>query len=203
MIRIPLLLLALILALGASHPALAHRVNIFAWPDGDSIAVECAFSRGSPVKGGEIVVHDAEDGAELLRGRTDDRGTFRFPIPERMRGGHGLRIVILAGEGHRNEWLMEASEAAASASAPATEATAPARAVSAAPAPEPAEEPARAATPEDVRRIVNAALEAGLAPLRREMAARNAAGPNLRDVIGGVGWILGLAGIAAYFRRRR
>lgn len=203
MIRIPLLLLALFLALGASHPALAHRVNIFAWPDGDSIAVECAFNRGSPVKGGEIIVHDVADGAEILRGRTDDRGEFRFPIPERMRRGHGLRIVILAGEGHRNEWLMEASEAAASASASATEAVAPEPGVSAAPAPEADDDPIRAATPEDVRRIVNAALEASLAPLRRELAARNAAGPSLRDVIGGVGWILGLAGIAAYFRRRQ
>lgn len=199
MIRIPLLPLALILALCAPHAALAHRVNIFAWTDGDSVVVESAFNRGSPVRGGEIVVHDAADGAELLRGRTDDRGTFRFPIPERMRRGHGLRIVVLAGEGHRNEWMMEASEAAASGPAGGDAAPAPAPAVSAASAPEPAGDQARAATPEDVRRIVDAAL----APLRRELAARNAAGPNLRDIIGGLGWILGLAGIAAYFRRRR
>jgi nickel transport protein len=34
------------------------------------------------------------------------------------------------------------------------------------------------------------------------LAEQTEAGPNLRDIIGGIGWIFGLIGVAAYFRRR-
>ena len=58
-------------------------------------------------------------------------------------------------------------------------------------------------TPDEVRAIVNAALDAKLGPIRRDLAAQVNAGPSLRDIIGGIGWILGLAGIGLYFKGRR
>ncbi len=58
------------------------------------------------------------------------------------------------------------------------------------------------ATPEDVERIVNAALDAKLSPIKRLLGEQVEAGPSLRDIIGGIGWIFGLIGVAAYFRRR-
>ena len=54
-----------------------------------------------------------------------------------------------------------------------------------------------------MRAIVNAALDAKLGPIRRDLAAQVNAGPSLRDIIGGIGWILGLAGIGLYFKGRR
>ena len=105
---LPLLLLAA--ALLAPAPALAHRVNIFAWLEGGDVVVECGFNRSSPVKNGLITVFDAVDGKELLQGHTDDAGRFSFPVPQAAREGHGLRIRINAGEGHQNEWDMDASE---------------------------------------------------------------------------------------------
>jgi len=55
----------------------------------------------------------------------------------------------------------------------------------------------------DVEAIVDAALDRHLAPLRRALAAGNGAEPSLRDIVGGLGWIMGLVGIGLYFSRRR
>ena len=88
------LLLALFLALTAQAPAMAHRVNIFAYVEGNDVLVECVFSTSSPVRDGQINVFDSVSGEELLQGKTDDKGFFRFPVPEKARAaGRGLRVV--------------------------------------------------------------------------------------------------------------
>lgn len=206
----------LLLVLLAPAGALAHRVNIFAWPDGDNILVECGFNRSSPVRGGLVTVYDAADGGELLRGRTDAQGRFAFPVPDAMRRGHGLRIEVNAGEGHVNVWNMEASELSGAeplsagsgadsgqADAPAAAAASSASAGGGAAAPALPATAGQALTAPEVRAIVTEALNTGLAPLRRELAALSDPGPGLRDIIGGLGWLMGLAGIACYALARR
>ena len=192
--------LLLLLALLAPAGALAHRVNIFAWPDGDKILVECGFNRSSPVRGGVVTVYDATDGAELLRGHTDAQGHFAFAVPDAVRRGHGLRIEVNAGEGHVNAWTMEASEIAGAEAQSAGPGEASGEAHAPAAAPAAAGQPVTAA---EARAIVTEALNTGLAPLRRELAALSAPGPSLRDIIGGLGWLMGLAGIACYVLARR
>ena len=206
---LPVALLLAALALPAD--ALAHRVNIFAWVEGENIVVECGFNRAAPVRGGLVTVYDAGDGKELLQGRTNDRGVYVFPVPEAVRVGHGLRIEVNAGEGHVNDWTMTAAEineardlghgflqaapaTAAKAPTSATTSIVPAPAAPAAPAP---------LTAAEVRAIVGESLNAGLAPIRRELAALSSPGPTVRDIVGGLGWIMGLIGIACWFMARR
>ena len=186
----------------ASAPAWAHRVNIFAYVDGGDILVECGFNRSQKVRQGQIEVFDAATGDMLLRGTTDNQGEFRFPIPPRARqSGHDLRIHINAGEGHQNTWTVAAAEFATT---PAAHSAPPAQETSTVPeTPSTAEAAATgAATPADVERIVNAALDAKLAPVKRMLAERFETGPGLREIIGGIGWIFGMIGVAAYVRRR-
>jgi len=143
------LLTATLLAILVSLPseALSHRVNIFAWLEGDTVVTACDFGKNSPVKNGKITVYDLSGGSELLQGATDAEGRFRFPVPA---AADGLRIRVNAGEGHQNEWRMEADEMSG---------TKPAR------------------PPET--------------------------GPAARDIVGGIGWLVGLAGIALHIRDRR
>ena len=206
-----LLVTLLLAALLLPAEALAHRVNIFAWLEDGNIVVECGFNRSSPVRGGIVTVYDAGDGKELLQGRTNERGVFIFAVPEAVRGGHGLRIEVNAGEGHVNDWTMSAHEINEARdlshgflqTAPTTAARAPATATtSIVPAPEP---PAAAGplTAAEVRTIVAESLNTGLAPIRRELAALSSPGPNVRDIVGGLGWIMGLIGIACWFMARR
>lgn len=237
------LLLAVALLLVLQTPALAHRVNIFAWTEGPQVAVKCGFSGGNGVKNGEVTVYDAADGRVLLTGRTDTEGLFRFAIPPKGRE-HGLRIRINAGEGHQNEWLLEAAELA---SAPAADPAAdPATATTTVPAaprhaettasaaaknadshtagPLPAGTGLAAARPEisgsgpvsaaEIQAIVDAALEAQqakfsalldsrLSPVKRQLAEMRTDEPGMREIVGGMGWFVGLAGLALYFRSRQ
>ena len=123
--------------LATSTSALAHRVNIFAWTEGNEIVAECGFNGGNKVKQGQVVVFDAATGAKLFEGRTDDFGVYRFPVSAEGKA-HGVRIVVKAGEGHQNEWTVDAAELATiqpgTGAAPAAS-SAPASAPAAAAAP--------------------------------------------------------------------
>ena len=209
-----LLCLSLCLLFASAPLAAAHRVNIFAYVDGGEIKVECGFNRSQKVRRGTVEVFDAATGDKLVQGTTDDGGVFRFPVTEAIRdAGHDLTVRIIAGEGHQNEWTVAADELKAAtvasgtsapvasgapvpASVPAVEAVS----VAAVPAGTPAV--SGGATPEEVERIVNAALDAKLSPIKHLLAEQVEAGPSLRDIIGGIGWIFGLVGVAAYCRRR-
>ena len=97
--------MALCLVFAEASFASAHRVNIFAFVDGDAVQVECGFNRSQKVKQGTVEVFDATTGARLLQGTTDDNGVFRFPVTAELReAGHDLNLRIIAGEGHQNDW---------------------------------------------------------------------------------------------------
>ena len=196
--------------------ALAHRVNIFAWTEGNEIVAECGFNGGNKVKQGQVVVFDAATGAKLLEGRTDDFGVYRFPVSAEGKA-HGVRIVIKAGEGHQNEWTVEAAELATiqpgtGAAPAASSAPASATAVAAAPAaqapasPKTDKAPAQQAaniSASELQNIVNTALDAKLGPIRKELAEMRVARPGFSEIFGGIGWLVGLAGIALYVKGRR
>ena len=206
------MLAAFILATAAS--ALAHRVNIFAWTEGNEVVAECGFNGGNKVKQGQVVIFDAATGAKLAEGRTDDLGVYRFPISAEGKA-HGVRIVIKAGEGHQNEWTVDAAELAtiqpgtAATSAPAVSpAVAPAAASTLQPqaAPKADKSPAQQTaniSAAEMQNIVNTALDAKLGPIRKELAEMRVARPGFSEIFGGIGWLVGLAGIALYFKGRR
>lgn len=204
------------LILGTAVSALAHRVNIFAWTEGNEVVAECGFNGGNKVKQGQVVVLDAATGAKLAEGRTDDLGVYRFPISAEGKA-HGVRIVIKAGEGHQNEWTVDAAElatiqpGAAATSAPPAALAAPAT-VTAASTSQPQAVPKADKSPAqqtanisaaEMQNIVNTALDAKLGPIRKELAEMRVARPGFSEIFGGIGWLVGLAGIALYFKGRR
>jgi nickel transport protein len=219
----------------------AHRVNVFAWVEGDTVFVECKWPDGKRVNEGTIRVLDA-GGAELLTGKTDPEGNFSFKIPKQ----EDLKIVLEAGMGHRAEWNISKEDLAAAGKtesrAPTTSPGQPPRsepspttAKEAAPRARPQagpaasgktvtkgpaasrrqppeSEPAPAASGEvafgsrplaaDIEQSLERALDKKLAPILRMLAESREQGPKLSDVLGGIGYIIGLVGIAAYFKRK-
>lgn len=202
--RVQVFIFTALLMLALAPAAAAHRVNIFAFVDGAEIQVECGFNRGVPVNGGKIEVFDAESGASLLSGKTDAKGLFRFTTPEAARkAGHDLCIRVNAGEGHQNEWLLSAAALTGNAAvagvpaAPNGSGEAPA-----------GQEISFAGggpglSPQELERLINTALEQKLAPIREMLAEQYSAGPSWREIVGGIGWLMGLAGLIAYFKSRR
>ena len=79
---LPVLVLLLFLGLTGPSPALAHKVYLFAWVEGDTVLVDAYFSKSKRVMGGKIEVMDST-GQKLLEGTTDDKGRFSFKIPKK------------------------------------------------------------------------------------------------------------------------
>lgn len=103
--RTIVLLLSLTLLLVAPCLVLAHKVNVFAYVEGEIVRTESYFPDGRPVAGGTIEVRDRND-TILLAGKTDEKGLFSFPLPKK----EDLSIVINAGMGHRNSYLLKETE---------------------------------------------------------------------------------------------
>jgi nickel transport protein len=185
--------------------ASAHGVNVFAWVEGDTIHVESKFSGGKKVKAGKIVVMDPQ-GVELISGRTNDQGRFSFQIPKRT----DLKIVLIAGQGHQGEWTLRADELKESPSETTLEKSSEKAT--------PSEEretvsktvmvpgttvPDTAIKPEELEALIETVLDKKLKPITRMLADLRQEGPTARDIIAGIGYILGLVGVAAYVHSRK
>lgn len=196
--------LALAATLGLSAVSEAHKVNIFAYVEGDQIVTDSGYSRTKRVNDGVVEVYDAASGELLLSGNTDDAGQFSFVIPQAARERQvDLRLLLKAGTGHQAEWTVKYDEFA-DAPMPVSDVvvenpvqTAPAAAAAAPEASAPA--PAGALTAAQVESIVRREL----APLNRMVAELHDSGPTLVEIFGGIGWIFGLFGVAAYMKSRK
>lgn len=154
-----LLLLAAALLL-LPHAAQAHKLSVFAWPEGGEIRGEVKFSGGRKAKNVQIAVQSAADHAVLAKTSCDENGTFRFTLPEQLlKAKPDLLIIANGGEGHRGEWLLTAQVA------------------------------------EEISRSPS--------PIRQSIAERLAPEPTLRDILGGIGCLFGLASLAAWAQSRR
>lgn len=197
--NLPLLTLVItLLLMAASTSSYAHKVRIFAWEEGEEIVTESKFSGGRAAKNVTITVIDSATGKELLAGATDSEGLFRFPVPPNA--GAGLEIVVDGGDGHKNSWkhILETASTDDAATSPHPAPTES----SVTPSP-PVTEPQQTIDAEQLTILVEEALERKLGPIRRSLAEITEKGPSLQDIIGGIGYIFGLAGIAAYMRFRK
>jgi len=192
-----LLGVALLLCATAAH---AHRVVVFAWVEGDSVHTESSFSNGRAVQGGTIEVYDDTD-SKLLTGITDDQGRFAFPVPARG----DLKVVVNAGMGHTAHWILTVDKNDRIADsdtdpAPAISTGAPSGVAEHA-ASAPHGGAASCVDAKAVEQIVRNALDNRFAALEVRLAAQRPS--PWREVLAGLGYILGLVGLAAYMHNRR
>ncbi|AEB08956.1 hypothetical protein [Desulfobacca acetoxidans] len=189
----------LILTIGVfPSNALAHRVLIYAYAEGDTIYTESKFVPDSPVRQGKILVMDKKTGSTLLTGQTDDEGKFAFKIPvEAVAEKLDLGIVVDAGMGHRGEWLLKADSYLAGAQPAAAPKPTPAD-VSTAPGTK-----AGPVDPQVLEALLNRALERQLGPINEKLTELTIHRTTPTDIIGGIGYILGIFGLAAYFLSKK
>ncbi|MCM5551750.1 carboxypeptidase-like regulatory domain-containing protein [Pleomorphomonas sp. NRKKF1] len=163
-------------------PAEAHRLKLFAQVTGDTVAGYGFYIGGGRPEGAEILV-TKPDGTEIARLKTGKDGDFTFTPPTPGR----YRLTLAGGDGHfaSTDVSTDGTPAAPSPTAvtPSTSAI-------------PADLDAR------IAKAVDAAVARQIGPL---MEAYDAADGRVRfnDLIGGLGWIMGLAGLWAWFRSRR
>lgn len=227
--RILSALAALALCLLLPMTALAHKVSVFAYVDGPNIVIDAFYSKSNKVNAGKITVKNAATGEVYQQATTDENGALTLPVPAKAIAAKAdLLVLLVAGEGHQNDVLVHASEyaglaapaAASSVAPPATSSPAPAatlskpaaKAAAAAPSPAAAAKLASAAPAPQLdeatlTRIVNQAVEQAvesrMAPVKRLLLESAQKGPGPTEIIGGIGYIVGLFGLAAFFSARR
>ena len=183
--------------LGVS-PAWGHRVVMGAWLEGDTLVAEVGFGDGSSAAGAKMLVQDKASGEILLQGEADEEGVYEVSVPaEIFARGQDLLVVADAGSGHRAEATIEVAEFPGSGQAesetqePATSEMAELQEIVVG---EGLDETA-------LRALVQEAVRTEVRPLRREIEALSERKPGPTEVIGGIGYLLGLAGLVALIKR--
>jgi len=179
----------------------AHKVQMFAYPEGDTVFVEGYFADGKKPKKSEVLVYD-NGGKVLFNGVTDDAGKLSFKIPRKT----DLRITLNAGMGHKAEYTLPASELNGS-NPPFSKGGDKVAAVDQEVPSEKGRVSQNAQLDEAqmqaiVEKAVERAVGEAIKPLVRsftEMTQKN----SLTTIIGGIGYIFGFMGIALYFKSRK
>lgn len=188
---------ALAAGLGSAGPAAAHRLKLFVTVEGPTLSGYGFFIGGGRPQGVAWVVRD-RSGAEVHRGTTDDGGGFAWTAPK----PDDYVVALDTGDGHFAEETIAADRFSAEAPA-ATPAVGAAPRVTAS---TPALACPATLDPAALAAMVEAAAERAVArQLRPLVEAQTLAEGRLRlnDVVGGVGMIVGLAGLALWGMARR
>ncbi|NBC33331.1 MAG: cobalamin biosynthesis protein CbiM [Alphaproteobacteria bacterium] len=201
--------LLVLLALLPAAPAEAHRLRVFATVEGGSVSGYGFFIGGG--RPAHVAIRAAApDGAAIFRGETDGGGRFAFPAPPVPTA---LTITLDAGDGHVASTTLAAHRFGPAPPAEAATASAvnglPGSALQltagdAARPPNPDGE-GLTVSHEALQMLIDRSVEAAVArQIRPLLESYAAAEGRLRfnDIAGGIGMIVGLAGIALWVSAR-
>ncbi len=179
----PLPILSLLVCLLLPGAASAHKINFFATVDGTTIQGRADYGANSPARGLSVVAVDPA-GEPLGETTTDDKGEFR--LEARFLCDH--RLTVSTVDGHGASCTVSAAELPKHL---------PPRAASAAHTHDEAPDPAASSDGSELQ-----ALRTQIVELRQQLDEHGRR-TRMQDVLGAVGYILGIAGVACYFLAMR
>lgn len=189
-------LLALLIALLFALPVQAHKLHLFASAEGGKISGFAYFPGGGKYQNGTISVYSGQE-RHLADLTTTMEGEFTWQAS----GPGDYLLVITTPDGHASRFTVPVQTTAAAAPfAGPDRATTSLPADHALSAGNGAGPPS--ALPPDLEQLLNSAISRQILPLREELT-RYQQETRLRDILGGIGYIAGLFGIAAYLLARR
>lgn len=177
----------------------AHSIDVFATVEGKNIQGRANYHDGTPVKNSDVAAFDPS-GKEIGRTKSDDEG--RFILEARFRCDH--RLLVDAGDGHGGEYTISAKLLPADlpplgASAVSANST---RSHSEADPQHQHEQQADAETAEkNPQQALLMKIHADIDALQDQLDQYEHR-TRFRDILGGIGYIVGLVGAAyAYYYR--
>jgi len=172
----------------------AHKVNIFAYVEEGRIYTESYFNDGKKCIDSKIEVFD-DQANKLLEGLTNEEGMFSFGVPPEDVIDGDLKVVLTASMGHRAEYTIPANELGGGV-AESTQ--------------EKSEEPIPTVFPEissfdlkEIQSLIENTLDEKLKPIMREIKKSQEDRISPTEIIGGIGYIIGIFGMIAYFLSRK
>lgn len=222
--RLSTLCFAFIITCLLTTTAFAHRVNIFAWAEGTTIHTESFFSSGSKAQNSTVTATDKKTGKVIAKGITNSNGEWSFPLSaDAIKSKDPIIVTLDAGQGHAGSWTLQAEDFADTATeqpastntiAPTTDTKVQA---SSQPSSRTIEQPSKqntttpaatvTLTKTELDTLIRTAVRQELIPIKAQVAKLNAQilqpATNMKDIFGGIGYILGLLGLAAFMQYRK
>ncbi len=176
-----------VLSVALSSQAYAHKVSMFAYYEDGKVSVEGYFADGKKAQESEVEVFDSE-GNKILSGKTGAEGLFVFTPP----AVESLRITLDAGLGHKTEYRLDLDDIGEE-NIPNTDAPESGAGAAAG---------LQGVDAKALQEMIKKAVREANKPLIKsiEDAQQKA---TLGDIIGGIGFIFGILGIALYFQARK
>lgn len=194
-----------------AQSANAHKVNVFAYAENGNVYAEGYFVDGSKCKNSLVEVVDNKTGEKLLEGKTDENGQFSFDIPYAT----SIKLILHAGTGHQNEYTLTEEEVReAMLGADKEEGKLAVKEKQTVPEEKPRKTEQQASikheknstnlTSQDIDAAIERAIDKKLQPVMRILLnlQEKSEKPGLTEILGGIGYIIGILGIIAYFKGR-
>lgn len=180
--------------LSLPHDLYAHKVNIYAYTDGDMVYSESYFADGSRCKNCAIEVYDKNTEKLLIEGKTDENGKFSFKSPQ----SPSIKILLKAGAGHQNSYVLKLRDIPVEKNIKdITQKSVKVHNVDIT--------RIQCLSASEIEFIVNQALDKKIQPLMNQISmlqeSTNKAG--VVQILGGIGYIIGIMGIIMYFKNRK
>ncbi|NOY65083.1 MAG: hypothetical protein GXO97_06790 [Nitrospirae bacterium] len=205
-----LLLAAYCLLLPAT--ASAHRVNVYGYAEDGKVFVEGYFVDGTKAMNSLVEVFDAETGEKLLEGKTNKEGVFSFKIPKLT----ALKLVLTASMGHKNDYTISREEVAEALGRSGTSQESTVRSQQSPVSSEQSEASKQragqkeevtaegAVSSKEIEQVVAKVLDRKLLPIKNILLKmqEEASRPGMTEIIGGIGYIMGIMGIVLYFKSK-
>lgn len=183
------MLALVVFVLCVAAPSRAHKVNVFAYVEGDKIVVEGYFSKSAKAMNCAVQFSDAA-GKVIHTGKTDDKGRYAVPIADLGQLDGDLLVTLDVGDGHLKEYRLDAAEIPKS-SEPASKRSGPETRVQ--------DFGTIEAAIEAIVKRENQKIITMLGNQQKLLLEQQESGAGLKDIVGGIGWILGILGVVAFF----
>lgn len=181
----------------AAQPALGHRLLLMAWVQGDVLMGEAAFGDGTAGANVLITLLDGASGEKIASLHADGQGNFEYGLTKDvLNRGNPLLVRASDGAGHLAERVLDADELALARPGLAADhgtGDDPAHAF---------QEHVSAPDMALLQQLIQEAVRNEVAPLRREVLALSRSGPGVTEILGGIGYIIGLAGLGFWLLRK-
>jgi nickel transport protein len=181
--------------LWATRPARAHKLKVFATAEGRNIRGYAYFPGGGRAANVPVEVLGPE-GRKLGEIKTDQQGRFAYKAEARC----DHRFVVNTGAGHRASYTVGAHELPVDLPA-VGKATPDDSAPQDVPVEEPAGSPPPAIEHEDLTNTIERAVSRQLRPLREDLETYHSRA-RLHEIIGGIGYIVGIMGLVFFLKGR-
>ncbi len=179
----------------------AHKLNLFVWTENNTVTVESSLSGGRTLRHGTVTVIDTASGKTIVSGETDNNGIFSFSLEQEIvKQSPTLDIIVSGGDGHQAHWLLQGDEYGGKAETQVVVQGPPEQQPTAQQA---ADGEGLYLSKTEFEQLLDSLLEQKLAPIRKNIGLLVNPAPSLRDVGAGIGYLLGCAGIIAWFRSRK